>query len=213
MACKIKICGLKTLADARFCAGAGVDYLGFIQHPPSPRYIPPDEAKEIKEWLHGPRTVGVFVNTDAETVNTSSETAGFDLVQLHGDESPSYCRRMSLPVIKAWTVRPKDTVRSLARILSAYENCVEAFLLDTWHPELAGGTGKTFDWDVARDLAKDFRIILAGGLGPANVKEAIHSVSPWGIDVSSGLESAPGVKDFDLITRFSDLIAEENREL
>ena len=213
MSCKVKICGLKTLADARFCAGVGADYLGFIQHSPSPRYIPPDQVKEIKEWIYGPETVGVFVNLDAETVNVSSETAGFDWVQLHGDESPSYCRRMTRPIIKTLNVRPRAKVRSLSKILVAYENCVDAFLLDTWDPKLSGGTGKVFDWSVAKALAKDFPIILAGGLNPANVKEAIQSVSPWGIDVCSGLEETPGAKDFDLITSLFESIKEVNLEL
>ena len=202
MSCKLKICGITSLADARFCAGKGVDYLGFIQHHLSPRYLDPRHAKQIIEWIHGPETVGVFVNVDAETVNRTSETAGFDVVQLHGDESPAYCRRITLPVFKAISIQPKDTIRSLSRILIAYENCVDAFLLDTWHPELSGGTGTSFDWSIAQSLSIDFRIILAGGLNPTNVHEAINTASPWGIDVSSGVEDAPGIKNFDLINQF-----------
>ena len=213
MSCRVKICGITTLADARFCAGAGADYLGFIQHLPSPRYITPEEAKEIKEWIYGPQTVGVFVNVDAETVNRSCDTAGFDLIQLHGDESPAYCRRMTRPIIKAFPVRPNDTVRSLSRILAAYEDCVETFLLDTWHPDLSGGTGKSFDWSVAKGLASDFPIILAGGLNVDNVQGAMETVSPWGMDVSSGLEDAPGRKSFELVTKFFDLISENDPDL
>ncbi|MCY4160184.1 MAG: phosphoribosylanthranilate isomerase [Bacteroidetes bacterium] len=213
MSCKVKICGLTTLADARFCAGAGADYLGFIQHPPSPRYISPDRAKEIKEWVHGPETVGVFVNVDAETVNLSSETAGFDIVQLHGDESPAYCRRITRPVIKAFSIRPNDTVRALSRIMDAYQGCVDYFLLDTWHSELPGGTGKVFDWSIAKNLATNFPTLLAGGLNPSNVKEAVRTVSPWGIDLSSGIEEIPGTKDFDLVTKFFESISEGDTEL
>ena len=213
MPCRVKICGITTLADARFCAGIGADYLGFIQHLPSPRHITPEEAKEIKEWIYGPQTVGIFVNVDAETVNRSCEIAGFDLIQLHGDESPAYCRRMARPIIKAFPVRPSDTVRSLSRILAAYEDCVETFLLDTWHPDLPGGTGRSFDWSVAKGLASDFPIILAGGLSADNVQDAMETVSPWGIDVSSGLEDAPGRKSFDLVTKFFDLISENDLEL
>ncbi len=213
MSCRVKICGLTTLADARFCAGAGADYLGFIQHPPSPRYILPEKVHKIKEWIYGPQTVGVFVNVDAETVNRSCETAGFDLIQLHGDESPAYCRRMTRPVIKAFPVQPNDSIRSLARMMTAYENCVETFLLDTWHPDLSGGTGQSFDWNVAKGLVSDFPIILAGGINIENVHDAIETVSPWGIDLSSGLEDAPGHKNFDLVTRFFDLISENAPDL
>lgn len=202
MSCDVKICGVTTLSDARFCAGAGADYLGFIQHPGSSRYISPDQVKEIREWVYGPKIVGVFVNVDAETVNQSSKTAGFDLVQLHGDESPAYCRRMIRPVIKTISVRPNHTARSLARTLTAYQDCVETFLLDTWHHDLPGGTGKQFDWHLAKEVAVDFPVILAGGLNPDNVQEAIQIVSPQGIDVCSGLEDAPGRKDFALVTKF-----------
>lgn len=210
---RIKICGITTLADARFCAGAGADYLGFIQHPPSPRYITPEQVKEIKAWIYGPQTVGVFVNVDAETVNRSSETAGFDLIQLHGDESPAYCRRMIRPIIKAFAVRPNSTARSLSRILAAYEDCVGTFLLDTWHPALSGGTGMSFDWSIAKQLASDYPIILAGGLNTENIEEAVETVSPWGVDVSSGLEDVPGRKNFDLVTKFFESISEDQHEL
>ncbi len=213
MQCRIKICGLTSLADARFCAGAGADYLGFIQHLPSPRYIAPDQVRQITEWIYGPKTVGVFVNTDAAMVNHSCAIAGFDQVQLHGDESPAYCRRMTLPVIKAFSVKPSTNARSLARILTAYQDCVEIFLLDTWHSDLAGGTGKSFDWNVAKTLAVDFPIILAGGLNPGNVKQAVQAASPWGVDISSGIEHAPGEKDFDLVTDFFDSIAKVSLDL
>lgn len=213
MSCKVKICGLTTLEDARFCAGAGADYLGFIQHRSSPRYIPADEVQQIKEWIHGPETVGVFVNVDAQTVNQSTEVADFDMIQLHGDESPAYCKRMSRPVIKSLAVRPSDTVRSLSRILNAYVDCVHSFLLDAWHPSLSGGTGTCIDWDVAKALAAKYPIILAGGLNPENVQEAIRTVSPQAIDVSSKLERSPGRKDFDLVTNFFESIKEDHLEL
>jgi len=213
MSCKVKICGITSLADARFCAGSGADLLGFIQHPPSQRYISVHQAKEIIEWIHGIKTVGVFVNVDAESVNKDSKTAGFDIVQLHGDESPSYCRRITLPVIKSFSIDSHTTPRKLFRSLREYEPCVEAFLLDTWHPELSGGTGISFDWNVAKSLSMDFRIILAGGLNAENVHEAINTVTPWGVDVSSGLEENTGVKNFDLVTKFFHSIDETDYEL
>ncbi len=213
MSFKVKICGLTNLPDARFCAGAGADYLGFIQYPPSPRYIAPENVRQINDWLYGPQTVGVFVNTDAATVNQSCDIAGFDVIQLHGDESPAYCRRIVRPVIKAVSVRPGDTVQKLSRLLSAYKDDVTAFLLDTWHPELSGGTGTCFDWRICKDLAKSYPIILAGGLDPENVKEAIEIVSPWGVDLSSGLEHSPGNKNYDLVTNFFESIAADVPEL
>jgi phosphoribosylanthranilate isomerase len=120
---------------------------------------------------------------------------------------------MTLPVIKAFSVRPGTNAQSLARILQAYQDCVELFLLDTWHPELAGGTGKSFEWNVAKELAVDFPIVLAGGLNPSNVKQAVQAASPWGLDISSGLEHAPGEKDFDLVTDFFDSIAKISLDL
>jgi len=213
MSCKVKICGITSLEDARFCAGSGADYLGFIQHPSSPRYISAHQSKEIIEWIHGVETIGVFVNVDAETVNQDSKISGFDLVQLHGDESPSYCQRIILPVIKSIAVDSHTTTRKLFRTLTEYETCVDAFLLDTWHPELSGGTGTSFDWTIVKSLVRDFRIILAGGLNPDNVQEALQTTSPWGVDVSSGLEETAGVKNFDLVTNFCESIKAYNYEL
>ena len=196
----VKICGITTLADARFCAGAGADYVGYIQYPRSPRFIPPKDVAAITEWIYGPKSVGVFVDEYVHVVNQAADLAGFDLVQLHGDESPAYCRRMSRPVIKAFRVGPDTSSDQLSAALSDYGDVVFGFLLDTWHPTLRGGTGTVFDWSMARALTAERHLILSGGLSPDNIRQAVQSVSPWGIDLSSSLESAPGVKDYSRIT-------------
>ncbi len=199
MPIKLKICGLTSLADARFCAGAGADFLGFVFHPDSPRHIEPARVREIADWLHGPEITGVFVDVSPETVNHVASEAGLTYVQLHGDESPDDCTAIDLPVIKAIRIGADDDGASVRRRMEAYRGRVDYFLLDTHHPELPGGTGETFDWSIAAGLSADFPILLAGGLRPENIVEAIETVNPIGIDLSSGIESAPGVKDFDLL--------------
>ena len=198
----VKICGLTTLEDARYCAAAGAEFLGFIQFPPSPRYITPRAAAAIMEWIHGSQSVGVFVNGEADQVNETVTNAGFDLVQLHGDESPAYCSRMVRPVIKAFRVHADTDPEDLRREFEAYANTVTWFLLDTWHPVLYGGTGTTFDWRTAQGLATDYPLILSGGLGPDNIDEAVNLVKPQGIDLSGSLERSPGHKDFGRVSNF-----------
>lgn len=202
MEIKVKICGLTNLEDARFCAGAGADFLGFIQYPKSPRYVAPETAKEIIAWMYGPEPVGVFVNEDVATVNRTAEAAGFALVQLHGNEPPALCAQIERPVIKAFRIRPGATADHLRAQMAPYRAHVAYFLLDTHHPTRWGGTGETFDWHHARALAADFPILLAGGLNTANVEDAVRQVRPLGVDLSSSLEAAPGKKDFDKLNAF-----------
>ncbi len=206
MALKVKICGITNLEDARFCAGAGADFLGFIQYPRSPRYVDPETAKEIITWVYGPKAVGVFVNEDAESVNRTAEAAGFDLVQLHGDESPDVCAQIERPVIKAFRIPPETTADEIRAQMEPYREHAAYFLLDTHHPTLWGGTGETFDWQHARALAADFPIFLAGGLNAQNVEEAVRRVRPLGIDLSSSLEAHPGKKDFDKLNAFFETV-------
>ena len=206
MSLKIKICGITNLEDARFCAGAGADFLGFIQYPRSPRYVAPEAAKEIIAWVYGPEPVGVFVNETADTVNRTAAAAGFALAQLHGDEPPEVCARIERPVIKAFRTPPETTVDQLRARMEPYRTHAAYFLLDTHHPTLWGGTGETFDWQHARALAADFPIFLAGGLNPDNVAEAVQQVRPLGVDLSSGLEAYPGKKDFDKVNAFFERV-------
>ncbi|MDX1547001.1 MAG: phosphoribosylanthranilate isomerase [Rhodothermales bacterium] len=204
---RIKICGITTLADARYCAGAGADYLGFIQYPPSPRYLDPAEARAIIDWLYGPEPVGVFVDEPAEAVNAAVETAGFALAQLHGEESPGIVADVAVPVIKAIRVRPGDTVERLRARIAPYLGAAAYILLDTASDAAWGGTGERFDWALAAALAPEVPLFLAGGVSADNVAEAVQTVRPFGLDLSSSLEVAPGHKDFDKITAFFDAVS------
>jgi phosphoribosylanthranilate isomerase len=202
----IKICGITNLEDARFCAGAGADFLGFIQYPESPRYVDPEMANQIIAWVYGPRPVGVFVNEDAATINRICETAGFQLAQLHGNEPPEVCAAVDQSIIKAFRIAPGESVDAIRTRMERYRDVADYFLLDTHHPTLWGGTGVTFDWDIARRLAIDYPVFLAGGISQANVAEAVTAVDPFGVDLSSSLEAHPGKKDFDKVGAFFDAL-------
>jgi len=214
MATKLKVCGITELEDARYLAPLGVDYLGFIQHADSPRYAPPALAAEILEWVHGVPAVGVFVNDAAEAVNAAADEAGFDLVQLHGEESPETVAAVERPVIKAVRVRHDASSGQLRAVLERYEDVADAFLLDTHNSSTWGGTGESFNWRVARDLSSDYKIFLAGGIDASNVERAIHTMRPYAIDLSSGLEDgSPGRKSFEKIDAFMDAFRAANDEL
>ena len=191
MTIRIKICGITRYEDAKVAAGLGVDALGFIFFPKSPRYISPEAAAVIiKQLPPFVSRVGVFVDEEIDKVITIARTTGIDTIQLHGTESPRYCLRLPLPVIKAFSI---DTGTDLT-LLEQYD--VAGFLLDTWAAGRRGGTGKTFDWSVARAAtAKYQRVILAGGINPQNIEEAVSTVLPYGIDINSGVEIKPGIKN------------------
>lgn len=187
---KIKVCGMTNPDDALCAAELGVDALGFIFYPKSPRYIEPGEARRIIKQLPPLLTkVGVFVNEIPERVKEIIEITGIDALQLHGDERPEYCRGFAMKVIKAFRVSGHFGLKQLR----AYD--VDAYLLDTYSKDLYGGTGRTFNWEVARKAKEYGRVILAGGLNPGNVGKAITQVKPYAIDVSSGVEIQPGKKD------------------
>ena len=202
---RLKICGITRLEDARYCAAAGADYLGFIQYEKSPRFVDPLTTKQIIDWVYGPEPVGVFVNADPDTINRTADEAGFTLVQLHGDESPETCAAVARPVIKAVRVRPDSTVAELSEYLHRYRDVADYFLLDTFREDVYGGTGSAFDWAVAQQLSAEFEIFLAGGLGPANIEEAVSTVRPFAVDLSSSLESEPGKKDVDRLADFFEI--------
>jgi phosphoribosylanthranilate isomerase len=203
---RVKICGLTTLEDARFASGALADYLGFIFFDESPRYIEPAKAGAIINWLEGAKKVGVFVNQALDDVNSIATQTGIDYVQLHGNESPEYCKLIDKPVIKVFRVNDETDPEELNQQLSEYENVAEFFLFDTKAGNQWGGTGKVFDWSVLKELKSDKPYFLSGGLTPGNVSEAIESVKPYAIDLSSGVESAPGLKDFDKIEALFDVL-------
>ncbi len=203
---RIKICGITTLADARYCAGAGIEYLGFIQYKQSPRYVSPAEAKKIIGWLYGPEPVGVFVNEPADTVNKIVEDTGFQVAQLHGEMSPEELADIECKTIKALAVAEHTTVDVLQRQMDLYQDAVDYFLLDTAKAGMHGGTGETFNWEVARQLTQSYPIFVAGGINVNNIGEVIRTLQPFGVDLSSSVESSPGVKDFDKLADLFDTL-------
>lgn len=199
---KIKICGITNLEDARFASGALVDYLGFIFYEKSPRYIEPAEAGAIINWLEGPEKVGVFVNQPLDDVNQIAKQTGLDYVQLHGDETPEYCSLVDKPVIKVIHIEEESVDYLLKHQIEQYSEVADLLLFDTKIDGLWGGTGKSFDWSVITELDTEIPFFLSGGLNSKNIKKAIKTVQPYGIDVSSSLEQKPGLKDFEKIEVF-----------
>ncbi len=188
---EIKFCGMTRLSDALVAAENGANALGFIFYPRSPRYLPPEKARELIRRLP-PEVirVGVFVNEAVEKVKEIYHICGLDLVQLHGDENPDYCRRFPAPMLIR-AVSPRNGA-DLA-VLNRY-SC-RAFLLDRREGTLYGGTGGISNWELGRRIRERFPLILAGGLNPENVMTAIENVLPHAVDINSGVESAPGIKD------------------
>lgn len=199
---KVKICGITNYDDASMAADLGADALGFI-FASSPRKIDTDRAMEIiKKLPPFVKSVGVFVNENIKKVIDISEYCGLDIIQLHGDESPEICRRLMPRAIKALRIKNDS---SIPENYSEYRGNIKAFLLDTYSDKLAGGTGKTFNWDMAVKMKTlGVPIILAGGLNPSNIEEAIQKVNPYGIDVGSGVEEKPGKKDHSLMKELFD---------
>ena len=190
---KIKICGIKTVDDALAAMDAGADMLGFNFYPKSPRYIDPGICRDIMAVMrkYGQiMYVGVFVNASASEIRATVETCALSLIQLHGDESPELTRSFGGKAFKAFRGVPLN-VEDFAR------EEPPAFLLDASvkGTEAYGGTGIKADWSAAAEFAKQYPLLLAGGLTPENVAEAVRRVQPWGVDVASGVESSPGVKD------------------
>ncbi|MFN3597185.1 MAG: phosphoribosylanthranilate isomerase [Rubricoccaceae bacterium] len=202
---RVKICGITRLEDARYCAAAGADFLGFVQYDESPRYVAPPVAREIIDWVVGPEPVGVFVNASADDVNRACEAAGFRLAQLHGHEPPEVCAAIEVPVIKAVRVVNDASAEQIRALVAPYRDVADFVLLDTHHTSLWGGTGESFNWRLARDLASDVDLFLAGGIGAGNVAEALR-MRPYAVDLSSSVEAAPGVKDFDKLGAFFDAL-------
>ncbi len=198
---KVKICGITNLEDARFASGALVDYLGFIFTEKSKRYIDPEKAGAIVNWVEGPEKVGVFMNQPLDDVNLLAKFSGVDYVQLHGQETVEYCQLVEKPIIKVIHVSKTSTKEELETKVALYSEVAEFILFDTQNNGEYGGTGKTFDWSLLRNIAGDKPFFLAGGLTPDNVSEAIDLVQPFAVDVNSGVEEEPGLKDFEKIER------------
>ena len=186
----VKICGVTSVADAALAVDAGADMVGLIFYPPSPRYVTPRQAGAIVASLPSELpAVGVFVNESLETITSIARESGVSVVQLHGDESPDLCRRLPWRCIKVF----RFTEQVKPEMMPDYP--VHAFLIEGFHDELYGGGGAKADWRRVAMLHNYGRIILAGGLTPGNVQEAIETVRPYAVDVCSGVEDAPGRKD------------------
>ncbi|HJQ31146.1 MAG TPA: phosphoribosylanthranilate isomerase [Pyrinomonadaceae bacterium] len=195
----IKVCGVTNLEDALAAVEAGAGMLGFNFYPRSPRYVSPEDARRIVERLPESVTcVGVFVNEPADEVERVAREAGLGAVQLHGDETPEFCRSLrGLKTIKALRVRAGFDADACALYTT------DAVLLDAYTAGAFGGTGHTFDWTLARQARERVaRLFLAGGLTPDNVAEAVRAVRPYAVDVCSGVETSPGRKSSQLMRRF-----------
>ncbi len=200
---RVKICGVTRLEDALLAVRLGADALGFNFWPGSRRFLAPAAAREIVRRLPPLVTaVGVFVDPSRDEVLRAVAASGVQVAQLHGDEPPALCSALPLPVVKAIRVRDAASLEALA----AYDG-LAGLLLDAPSPGF-GGSGATFDWTLAAAAAAARPVILAGGLGPANVAEAVRAVRPFAVDVASGVESAPGVKDGELMRRFIEAAKE-----
>jgi phosphoribosylanthranilate isomerase len=194
---KVKICGITNLDDARHAATCGADALGFVFFPGSPRCITPEAARSIIADLPPLlTTVGLFVNEATQRIRDIADFCGLDVLQLHGDEAPEDCRLSPHRVLKA--LRVKDA----ASLLGHEQYQVAALLLDAWVAGAYGGTGESFNWQLAAHVAKARPVLLAGGLTPENVAEAVRTVRPYGVDVSSGVELSPGRKDPQKVADF-----------
>ena len=199
---RVKICGITKPEQGQAIAQLGATALGFICVPASPRYVTPGQIRTVREQLVVPiDCIGVFADAACEEICEIVANAGLSAVQLHGSESLEFCEKLryALPemeILKAVRVKTPDC---LARAVS-YINCVDTLLLDAYHPQLLGGTGKTLDWETLREFRPNIPWLLAGGLTPDNILDALRELQPSGIDLSSGVERSSGDKDLDKVT-------------
>ncbi|MGV1099599.1 phosphoribosylanthranilate isomerase [Thiovibrio sp. JS02] len=193
---RIKVCGMREMTEVAEVVAAGVDAVGFIFVAQSPRNIDPERVRKIVKTLPPfVDAVGVFVDQEAAEVNEIVQYCGLTKVQLHGSESPAYCAEINCRVLKAFRIGPSFDPAGFM----PYAGEVSAFLLDTYHGEMAGGTGKTFDWSLLEKMELPAPMVMAGGLTPENVGEAIRQAQPFAVDFNSGVELAPGRKDLDKV--------------
>jgi len=198
MSTRVKICGITNLADAQAAVAAGADALGLNFYEGSPRHISLKAAMEISQQL--PPFVmraGVFVNADEDLVTRAIAACHLSLLQFHGDEPPEFCTQFGLMSVKAFRIRDAESLKELPKY------CTDAYLLDAFSAKERGGTGEKFNWTLAIEAQKFGKpVFLAGGLTPENVADAVRRVRPFGVDVSSGVESAPGKKDHAKLAAF-----------
>ncbi|WP_180078787.1 phosphoribosylanthranilate isomerase [Acinetobacter sp. YH12251] len=203
MRTRAKICGITRTQDIQSVVQAGADAIGFVFFAPSPRSVTAAQAAELIQ--HVPpyvQTVGLFVNASAADIQDILKISPVDILQFHGDESPEQCQTIAQSVGRRWykAIQMKPELDVIAEIQAFQQAGASAVLLDAWHPELKGGTGHRFDWAQFPKL--DIPLILAGGLKPENIEEAIQITGAYAVDVSGGVESAKGIKDQQLIERF-----------
>lgn len=202
---RVKICGITRVEDARAAIDSGADALGLVFYSKSPRYVELSVAANIARTI-GPfvTIVGLFVNAEAAQVREAVKTVGLDLLQFHGDEDEAYCAQFDMPYIKAIRMSPELDVKE---VVTKYPSA-RGFLFDAWNKDKYGGTGETFEWQRLSSLKEsadtDIPFILAGGLTPENVDQAVAAVKPYAIDVSGGVEQSPGIKSPELIQQFID---------
>jgi len=205
MPIKIKICGITNAQDAEVAVTAGADALGFVFYGQSPRCIEPFVAKRIIAQLPPfVLPVGVFVNQERAAIRDVFDECGLAFAQLHGEETPIFCESLGRPVLRALRLRDRGSLLALAEYKGRMG--VRGFVVDAFSIEAYGGTGQTVDWSLAREAAQASPILLAGGLTPSNVQEAIRQVQPYGVDVSSGVEESPGKKNHEKIRAFTQAV-------
>ena len=200
---RAKICGITRAQDIQSVVEAGADAIGFVFFPPSPRHVSIEQAQSLASLVPAyVQLVGLFVNASAEEIQTVLDSVPLDVLQLHGDESPEQCQQIALHCKRRWykAIQVKPDLDILTEIQRYQAVGASAVLLDAWHPDLKGGTGHCFDWNQFPQL--DIPLILAGGLTPENVSDAIDTTAAFAVDVSGGVESAKGIKDQQLIEQF-----------
>jgi phosphoribosylanthranilate isomerase len=199
---EVKICGITNSKDALATAECGAVALGFIFYPPSPRYVKPEDAKKIINSLPDKLVrIGVFVNEKPEEIKRVIEYCSLDMIQLHGDESPEYCNQFpAATIIKAFELNNDDDVSR------ALNYNVAAILIDSRHAGLYGGTGKTSNWELARCIKDKKPLILSGGLNRGNIATAMKTIAPAALDINSGVEASPGIKDHKKLTQIFEII-------
>jgi phosphoribosylanthranilate isomerase len=212
MPVKIKICGITNPDDALVAVQAGADALGFVFHKPSPRCMTPEAVRRIVASLPPfVVPVGVFVNEELKHVRDLMDFCGLALVQLHGEETATYCEELGLPLVKAIRLRDRASFLTMAEYKGRTQ--VRGFLIDSHSESAYGGTGQVADWNLAAEAARTAPVLLAGGLTPENVREGLLKVRPYGVDVSSGVEASPGKKDSAKMKAFIEAVKLVSREL
>ena len=203
MRTRAKICGITRVEDVHAVANAGCDAIGFVFYPPSPRHVTLEQAEILIQSVPAyVQAVGLFVNSHADEIQAILNKIPLDILQFHGDETPEQCQAIAQQVGRRWykAIQVQPDLDVVAEIQGYQDAGASAVLLDAWHPDLKGGTGHSFDWDTFPKL--NIPLILAGGLNPDNIEQAILTTQAYAVDVSGGVESAKGIKDQQLIERF-----------